>query len=120
MLTCASLLGRKSDVMPELGNKHTCYSCQTKFYDLGRDPICPKCSADQRDGDSETTGRRTARKSRKASPKKKVVVEEPDDDTDDDADAEDSDDEDEDDDLAVAEVGKGAPVFGDDDIDDDD
>ena len=25
--------------MPELGRKYTCYSCHTKFYDLGKDPI---------------------------------------------------------------------------------
>lgn len=38
--------------MPELGKKYTCYSCHTKFYDLGKpEPICPKCGADQRDAD---------------------------------------------------------------------
>lgn len=30
--------------MPDLGIKHECASCGTKFYDLGRaDAICPKC-----------------------------------------------------------------------------
>jgi uncharacterized protein (TIGR02300 family) len=34
----------------DLGTKHACYSCGTKFYDLHRpDPICPKCGADQRE-----------------------------------------------------------------------
>ncbi len=29
----------------ELGRKHTCSKCLTKFYDLGRpDPRCPKCN----------------------------------------------------------------------------
>ncbi|HEX7807423.1 MAG TPA: FYDLN acid domain-containing protein, partial [Thermoanaerobaculia bacterium] len=38
--------------MPELGRKYTCYSCHTKFYDLGKPvPLCPKCGADQRDAD---------------------------------------------------------------------
>ena len=38
--------------MPELGKKYTCYSCHTKFYDLGKPvPLCPKCGADQRDAD---------------------------------------------------------------------
>jgi len=38
--------------MPELGRKYTCYSCHTKFYDLGKpEPICPKCGADQRDAE---------------------------------------------------------------------
>ncbi len=38
--------------MPDLGRKYTCYSCHTKFYDLGKPvPLCPKCGADQRDAD---------------------------------------------------------------------
>lgn len=38
--------------MPELGKKYTCYSCHTKFYDLGKPaPICPKCGADQREAE---------------------------------------------------------------------
>ena len=38
--------------MPELGRKYTCYSCHTKFYDLGKpEPVCPKCGADQRDAE---------------------------------------------------------------------
>ena len=38
--------------MPELGKKYTCYSCHTKFYDLGKPiPKCPKCGADQRDAE---------------------------------------------------------------------
>jgi uncharacterized protein (TIGR02300 family) len=33
-------------VKPELGTKRSCPSCQTRFYDLSRDPIvCPKCGA---------------------------------------------------------------------------
>ena len=31
---------------PELGAKHQCQNCATKFFDLHRDPIlCPKCGA---------------------------------------------------------------------------
>lgn len=34
----------------DLGTKHTCFKCGTKFYDLKKpDPICPKCGADQRE-----------------------------------------------------------------------
>ena len=34
----------------DLGTKYSCYSCGTKFYDLHKPgPICPKCSADQRE-----------------------------------------------------------------------
>lgn len=40
--------------MPELGKKYTCYSCHTKFYDLGKsEPICPKCGSDQRDAEEK-------------------------------------------------------------------
>lgn len=38
--------------MPELklGTKYECYSCGTKFYDLGKsEPVCPKCGANQKD-----------------------------------------------------------------------
>jgi len=35
-------------VKPELGNKHQCQQCGTKFFDLNRTPvICPKCGAVQ-------------------------------------------------------------------------
>jgi len=38
--------------MANLGRKYTCYSCQTKFYDLGKpEPVCPKCGADQREAE---------------------------------------------------------------------
>ena len=40
--------------MPDLGRKYTCYSCHTKFYDLGKPiPVCPKCGADQRDSEEK-------------------------------------------------------------------
>jgi hypothetical protein len=40
--------------MPDLGKKYTCYSCHTKFYDLGKpQPVCPKCGADQRDSEEK-------------------------------------------------------------------
>ena len=51
--------------MPDLGKKYTCYSCHTKFYDLGKPvPLCPKCGADQRDADETpviTSGRGRSR-----------------------------------------------------------
>ena len=56
--------------MPDLGRKYTCYSCHTKFYDLGKSvPLCPKCGADQRD--AEEVPVYTPSRSRR------VVVEEP-------------------------------------------
>jgi predicted nucleic acid-binding Zn-ribbon protein len=60
--------------MADLGRKYTCYSCHTKFYDLGKLlPLCPKCGADQRDAEEKPAvpahrGRAAARV---------VVVEEP-------------------------------------------
>jgi uncharacterized protein (TIGR02300 family) len=34
----------------DLGNKHVCFKCSTKFYDLKKPvPLCPKCGADQRE-----------------------------------------------------------------------
>jgi uncharacterized protein (TIGR02300 family) len=51
--------------MPDLGKKYTCYSCHTKFYDLGKAvPLCPKCGADQRDAEEApvvTTSRSRSR-----------------------------------------------------------
>jgi len=36
--------------MPDLGKKHDCPSCGTKFYDLGKaEPICPKCGVNVKD-----------------------------------------------------------------------
>jgi uncharacterized protein (TIGR02300 family) len=35
--------------MPDLGKKHECAECGTKFYDLGKpDPACPRCGSNQR------------------------------------------------------------------------
>jgi hypothetical protein len=59
--------------MPDLGKKYTCYSCHTKFYDLGKPvPLCPKCGADQRDAEEAPAA--PASRSRSRAP---VVVEEP-------------------------------------------
>jgi uncharacterized protein (TIGR02300 family) len=34
----------------DLGTKHVCFKCATKFYDMKKPaPICPKCGADQRE-----------------------------------------------------------------------
>ena len=61
--------------MPELGRKYTCYSCHTKFYDLGKPvPLCPKCGADQRDAEEAPVAPTSRSRSRAAVA---VVVEEP-------------------------------------------
>lgn len=32
----------------ELGTKHTCVSCGTRFFDLNKEPaVCPKCATEQ-------------------------------------------------------------------------
>jgi uncharacterized protein (TIGR02300 family) len=67
--------------MPEikLGNKFDCFSCGTKFYDLGKsEPICPKCGANQKDAnqsDSAATSQASRRK-RKAEVAKAVELDE--------------------------------------------
>ena len=62
--------------MPDLGRKYTCYSCHTKFYDLGKPvPLCPKCGADQRDAEEAPVY--TPSRSRAARAAAPVVVEEP-------------------------------------------
>lgn len=34
--------------MPQLGTKHECVECGTRFYDLGRSAaVCPGCGTDQ-------------------------------------------------------------------------
>ncbi len=44
----------------DLGNKHVCFKCGQKFYDLKKpDPICPKCGADQREATAKPEGRRS-------------------------------------------------------------
>src|SRR5688572_28398756 len=40
--------------MPDLGKKFECYSCRTKFYNLGRpEAVCPKCGANQKNAKLE-------------------------------------------------------------------
>jgi len=63
--------------MSDLGRKYTCYSCHTKFYDLGKPiPLCPKCGADQRDADSAPVVT-PSRSRRSAPPPPPPPVEEP-------------------------------------------
>ena len=34
----------------DLGSKHVCFKCGTKFYDMRKpEAVCPKCGADQKD-----------------------------------------------------------------------
>jgi uncharacterized protein (TIGR02300 family) len=59
----------------DLGNKHTCFKCSAKFYDLKKpDPVCPKCGANQKD--SPVNKPTESRRSRLA-PAKPVLPVEP-------------------------------------------
>lgn len=67
--------------MPEikLGNKYDCYSCGTKFYDLGKnEPICPKCGANQKDASTSESAAasQSSRRKRKADVAKVVDIDE--------------------------------------------
>jgi uncharacterized protein (TIGR02300 family) len=67
--------------MPELklGTKYTCFSCGTKFYDLGKsDPVCPKCGANQKDAaqSESTTTTAASRRRRKADVSKPIDIDE--------------------------------------------
>ncbi len=60
-----------------LGNKHECYNCGTRFYDLGKsEAICPKCGANQKDSDRGDSSASTpaARRKRKVDTPKPVEV----------------------------------------------
>ena len=64
--------------MSELGNKHECLGCGTKFYDLGKSElVCPKCDENQKDlaaAQDSLTGKEKGRKKptkKKAKAKKK-------------------------------------------------
>lgn len=59
----------------DLGTKHTCWKCETKFYDLRKAvPLCPKCGADQRESPALKT---PVREARKAPPKPAKAIREP-------------------------------------------
>jgi uncharacterized protein (TIGR02300 family) len=68
--------------MPELnlGTKFECFSCGTRFYDLGKaEAICPKCGANQKDSDraESASASAAARKRRKVEPKPVEIDDEP-------------------------------------------
>jgi uncharacterized protein (TIGR02300 family) len=78
----------------DLGNKHVCFKCTTKFYDLKKPgPICPKCGADQRD--APVVKPQTAAQRRAAAAEAKAADEEPEIPAPSDEDAEDDDAEEE-------------------------
>ena len=82
----------------DLGAKHICFKCGTKFYDLKKpEPICPKCGADQRESPAlkpPTPSERRPR-ARPPEPKTEEVEVDLEEDDDLDEDAEESADDDE-------------------------
>lgn len=59
--------------MADLGNKHECLNCGTKFYDLGRSQlVCPSCGGDQEElakgsaEEGQAAGKPSAKKAKKA------------------------------------------------------
>ena len=58
----------------DLGVKHLCFKCGSKFYDLRKPvPVCPKCGADQR----ESPATRPAASERRSRAPAKPVAEPP-------------------------------------------
>ena len=62
--------------MPDLGTKHECTSCSTKFYDLGQaEPVCPKCGLNQLSEEGvELAAAKPAKKPAKKKAKKKAAA----------------------------------------------
>ncbi len=74
----------------DLGAKHTCFKCGTKFYDMKKpEPICPKCGADQRESPALKSPAPSQRRARAPAPEPKT--EEVEVELDDDADLEEDD-----------------------------
>jgi hypothetical protein len=47
---------------PKFGERYTCFHCGVKFYDMQKpDPICPKCSLDQRKAPKKPSGKSSAK-----------------------------------------------------------
>jgi uncharacterized protein (TIGR02300 family) len=63
----------------DLGTKHTCFKCSTKFYDMKKPvPVCPKCGADQRESPALKAPPPSERKSRAAAKPIEPLVDEAD------------------------------------------
>ena len=86
----------------DLGTKHVCFKCGTRFYDLKKpEPICPKYGADQRQSPAnkpaEKRQRAQPRPAPAPKPKPEVEAEADAPEADDDAEADEADDDDDDD-----------------------
>jgi uncharacterized protein (TIGR02300 family) len=62
----------------DLGNKHVCFKCSTKFYDMKKpDPLCPKCGTDQRESPALKAPAEGGRRGRLSSTPKIIEPAEP-------------------------------------------
>jgi predicted nucleic acid-binding Zn-ribbon protein len=78
----------------DLGTKHVCFKCGTRFYDLKKpEPICPKCGADQRQSPAAKPAEK--RRAQPKPPPPPAPEVEADAEADDDEDDDDEDDDDE-------------------------
>ncbi len=60
----------------DLGTKHTCFKCGTRFYDLKKpEPLCPKCGADQRQNVASKPSSAEKRRAKPVPPPKPEVEE---------------------------------------------
>jgi uncharacterized protein (TIGR02300 family) len=63
----------------DLGSKHACFKCGTKFYDMKKPvAICPKCGADQREGPTLKSPPASEKRARAAAKPVEPLVEEAD------------------------------------------
>ena len=63
----------------DLGSKHTCFKCGTKFYDFKKPVvICPKCGADQRESPALKSPPPSEKRSRAAAKPVEPLVDEAD------------------------------------------
>lgn len=81
----------------DLGTKHVCFKCGTRFYDLKKpEPVCPKCGADQRQSPAKAAPEKRSRAAaRPAAPEPETEAVEAE--AEEDAEPDDDDDEDDDD-----------------------
>jgi uncharacterized protein (TIGR02300 family) len=62
----------------DLGIKHVCFKCGTKFYDMKKPaPVCPKCGADQREAPVVKAPTAAQRRAAAAAPKEDEEAETP-------------------------------------------
>ena len=70
--------------MAELGTKHTCEECETKFYDLGKpDAACPQCGTEVSKEAAKPQSKSKSKKSKKSASTKKAKAKASDKDDDD-------------------------------------